>query len=125
MIDPQELTRDLAHFTGTEKWTKWNTLAPNYLLTDGALYLAEKAGAFWLMDLIASYGKDPRVKDEPFQVWKLTVENGAGLVVCEDGNNNELARQEIPYTDFPLDEITLYVGADEPPYMVILLPSEY
>jgi hypothetical protein len=124
MIDPQELKSELAQFTGTMQWHKWNFLAKNYLLTDGALYLAQKAGAFWLMDLIASYY--PKLKGEPFQVWKLTVnDDRSALVVCEDGNLNELTRQEVPFTDFPLDEITLFVGQDEPPYWVILLPSEY
>lgn len=124
-MDADELTRNLAYFTGTEKWHKWNPLTPNYVLTDGALYLAENAGAFWLMDLIASYYHDQKVKAESFQVWKLTVTGESAVVVCTDGNENELTRQDIPYTDFPLPEMTLFVGQDEEPYWVILLPSEY
>jgi hypothetical protein len=30
-------------------------------------------------------------------------------MIYENGNDKEHARQEIPYTDFPLESITLYV----------------
>jgi hypothetical protein len=33
-------------------------------------------------------------------------------MVYEDENGNELARQEIPYTDFPLNQMELYACWD-------------
>jgi hypothetical protein len=42
----------------------------------------------------------------------------------EDGNGLEHARQDIPYTDLPLAEITLYACWDGE-HWVIMLPSEY
>jgi hypothetical protein len=48
------------------------------------------------------------------------------ILTCTDGNETVLARQEIPYTDFPLQSITLYASQDE--YLggrVIMLTSEY
>jgi hypothetical protein len=42
----------LAQFTGTERYYRINRKC---LLTDGTRYLAEEAGAFWLMDAAASY----------------------------------------------------------------------
>ena len=45
-------------------------------------------------------------------------------MVYEDGNDHELARQEIAYTDFPLEAITLYACWDTQ-HWVIMLPSEY
>jgi hypothetical protein len=45
-------------------------------------------------------------------------------MIYEDGNGNEHARQAIPYTDFPLSEITLYACWDQE-HWVIMLPSEY
>jgi hypothetical protein len=45
-------------------------------------------------------------------------------MIYEDGNSREHARQEIPYTDFPLDSITLYACWDQE-HWVIMLPSEY
>ncbi|MFM7008029.1 MAG: DUF6876 family protein, partial [Betaproteobacteria bacterium] len=47
-FDPTQLTQ----FTGTERYHRLNRKC---LLTDGTKYLAEAAGAFWLMDAAASY----------------------------------------------------------------------
>ena len=114
---PEEIRNTLAHFTGTENYYKHLL---GLKLTDGALYVAEACGAFWLMDIIASCKYVDAVAKEVFQVYKLTVNNGKGIVTVEDGNDNELYRQEIQTTDFPLDEITLWVSDN-----IILLPSEY
>lgn len=69
---------DLAGFTGTEGYLRWNPpLFPDILLTDGARYVAETAGAFWLMDIIGSYWtglKRDMQKgkvDAMFQTWTL------------------------------------------------------
>ena len=43
---------DLRQFTGTEQWYR-HGLARNILFTDGAKYLADEAGAYWLLDEIA------------------------------------------------------------------------
>jgi len=128
-----ELAAELPHFTGTEEYHRlvypWlrNT---DFLLTDGAKHLADKAGAisgsaYWLIDLIASYQREKPVKGEPFQVWKLTVKEPVGKVTCDDGNGRILATQDIPYTDFALDEITLYVTSDDFNGIVVMLTSEY
>jgi hypothetical protein len=45
-------------------------------------------------------------------------------MVYEDGNGHERARQDIPFTDFPLAEQTLYTCWDGE-HWVIMLPSEY
>ena len=41
-----------------------------------------------------------------------------------DGSGSEHARQEIPYTDFPMQAISLYACWDGE-HWVIMLPSEY
>ena len=130
-----ELAAELPHFTGTEEYHRivypWLRNTP-FLLTDGAKHLADKAGviggtAYWLIDILASYQREKPVKDEPFQVWKLTVnEKQQATLVCTDGNEHILAQQEIPYTSFPLAEITLY--AEQSDYLggrVVMLTSEY
>ena len=122
--DNKPLTaQDLAYFMGSEQfykhWTK------RLIYTEGVQYMAEKAGAYWLIDAIASYQPDKRIKDNPdlvaFQVWKLEIkESKAVLTMRGDSNLPSVIRQEIPYTDFPLPEITLYVCDG-----TLLLPSEY
>jgi hypothetical protein len=127
------LGAELPHFTGTEEYHRivypWlrNT---QFLLTDGAKHLADKAGviggtAYWLIDTIASYQREKPVSDEPFQVWKLTVNGTEGKVTCDDGNGRILVTQEIPFVDFALDEVSMYVTRDESTGIVVMLPSEY
>ncbi len=43
---------ELAQFTGTEQYYKH---LGGLVYTDGVKYLAEKAGSYWLLDIIASY----------------------------------------------------------------------
>lgn len=125
MVNVDELEKSLVQFTGTEEWHRWSVLFRNALLTDGTKYLAETAGAYWLMDIIASWNKtDDKVMDEYFQVWRLEVHpDHSATITATDGNDNEIARQEIEYTDFPLQEIELY-ASNEDDYIIIMLKSE-
>jgi hypothetical protein len=112
---------DLNQFTGSENWYR-HGLNRNVTYTDGAQYLADKGGAYWLLDAIAICQlHEKRVAAEEFQVWKLTVrEDRTATFVCDDGNDNIVYTQHIEFTDFPLDEVTLYFANN-----VIHLPSEY
>ena len=121
MDKKQQLLENLPQFCGTEEYMRYSLLGVKLLLTDGVVYLAATAGAYWLIDLIASHQIKRAVKEQEFQVWKLKKNtNETWTATCEDGNENELCKQEIPFSDFPLDEITLY-NADG----VVMLPSEY
>lgn len=113
-------TEDLVHFIGSEHWYQ-HSLVRSITYTDGAKYVADHGGAYWLLDEIALAQKfSPVVKAEPFQVWKLTVCDHKGLLTCDDGNGNVAYRKSIPFTDFPLTEVEFYFTDN-----VILLPSEY
>ena len=112
---------DLAQFTGSENWYR-HAINRNVSYTDGAQHVAENGGAYWLLDEIAiiqPYNK--RVAAEEFQVWKLVVQlDRSATLTCDDGNGNTVFSKKIEYTDFPLNEITLYFCNN-----VIHLPSEY
>jgi hypothetical protein len=112
---------DLHQFTGTEQWFR-HALNRKVLYTEGAQYVAEKAGAYWLLDEIAlAQGHVPQVKATPFQVWNLTVKpDHSATLVCEDGNGNTVYSKEIPFTDFPAQGIRFFFTDN-----VLLLPSEY
>lgn len=115
---------DLAHFWGTENYYGFSPLLfPKLYLTDGTKYLAENAGAYWLMDLIGSYL--PRIKKAGFGSVKLVVRAEEARVTIDDGNGNVIAKQRIGYTDFPLGDITLYVTQEENDSWIIMLTSEY
>jgi hypothetical protein len=122
MTDKTKLSEaDLMQFTGTEHWYR-HMLNRNVLYTEGAKYLAERAGAYWLLDEIALIQPyDKRVAAEEFQVWKLVVRpDRTATLTCEDGNSNAVFSKEIEYTDFPLAEISLWYSNN-----VIYLPSEH
>ena len=115
-FDPSQLN----YFTGTEKYYR---ISRRHLLTDGTKYLAEKAECFWMMDAIASHLGEIGTEDWFVQV-RMTVNCKRATMIYEDGNGNEHARQEIPFTDFPLSSITLFACWDQENW-VIMMPSEY
>lgn len=118
----------LDSFYGTEtyRWSDFKKLK----LTDGAQFLQDN-GAAWLIGAIESWQHNSDMtslpKDIEFQVWELIVirnigdRSGTAILTChEDAGEPTLVKQEISYTDFPLDSIKLYVQNG-----VLLLPSEY
>ncbi|GAB1717502.1 MAG: hypothetical protein NTAFB05_25440 [Nitrobacter sp.] len=60
------------------------------------------------------------MRGQPFQVWKLAVEQSRVMPTCEDGNGGSLYRLEMIFTDFQAPGVTLWFIDN-----VILLPSEY
>jgi len=116
--------------------------------------------AYWLIDAIASYQGEAALKHHAFQVWKLMVlppdpeippmsvaavlrskqpdakdrnPHRHAVLICTNGDEKQLARQEIDLTDFlPIGEITIYASVEKHPdishdrqVMILLLPSEY
>jgi hypothetical protein len=139
----KKLDHELAYFSGTTKWYRHGGFwRHEILLTDGVMYLAEHGGrnngtAFWLIDAIASYQGEKVLARHLFQVWKLIVTEAEGQfrcarLICTNGNNDKpIVEQAIEYTDFLLDEITLYASVEPVDEMgkkkqvIILLPGEY
>jgi len=119
-MDRAQIEAQLPYFTGTDNWYKHQS---GLLYTDGVKFIADHAGAYWLIDLIASYQKRCR-KDRmlrQFQIWILGVERDyhRGCVSCLRDTDNLAFQQTIPFTDFPLPEITFYLENE-----VLCLPSE-
>ncbi len=121
------LQANLSQFIGTENYYKhpWGLV-----YTDGVQYLAETAGAYWLLDAIASWqpelfsGKlQPEIEEglKAYQFWTLKVnEDSSAVLTCEYDTGVEVAKQEIPYTDFPLPNCGIWVERG-----VMLLPTEH
>lgn len=123
-MTPDEIQSALGQFTGTTAHHRWSPFARNMVLTDGAKFVADECGAYWLMDAIASHQLDPKVRAEEFQVW--TFKRGAPhtLTVTDGDSDKPIVCQQIDYSDFPLEKITLWVEGDHV-QKVILLPSEH
>ena len=82
-MEANELRHALGEFTGTVEYHRHFT---GLQFTDGVLFLAENAGAHWLVDIVASYQKramrDPMLRE--FQVWRLAVaKDKTAVVTCE------------------------------------------
>ena len=123
MTTTKTLTKDdLRQFTGSEQWYR-HGINRSVLFTDGAKYVADTGGAYWLLDEIAlAQCHNKRVAGEEFQLWKLSVnlDQHTAMLTCDDGNGNIVFRKKIAFTDFPLEEISLYFCNN-----TIHLPSEY
>jgi hypothetical protein len=120
----EEIRNNLAHYiNGTDEYTRH---IGSLVMTDGVRYLAESCGAFWLLDIVFSYQTHRKVSGQYMQVYKLTLnDKGGALMTIEDGNNNVLVTQKIPYTDFPLTEGITIWAMESGKHRVMMLPSEY
>ena len=115
---------ELNQFIGSENYYK-HFLGYHY--TDGVKYLAEKAGAYWLLDAIFSHIHTNVIlrEEEDFLSWRLKSDGLGGCILTgDDGNNNILVTQIIPFTTFPFSEVDddfkLFFTDS-----ILLLPSEY
>jgi hypothetical protein len=117
ILDPEIM----GQFSGSEHWYR-HGLVPTITFTDGAKYVADAAGAYWLLDeIVLTQRFDKTVAAEEFQVWKLTVNpDDSATLVCEDGNYNVVCAKSIPFTDLPAEGVRFYFANN-----VIYLPSEH
>jgi len=122
-MTPQQIQDGFRNFYGTEHYHRITTFG-GLVATDGVAWLAENAECYWLTDDIGIYQMDRKIRGNPelqeMQVWKLTVKDSVGTLTCEDGNENVVLKKRIPYTDFPLPEIVIWIMNK-----VMLLPSEH
>ena len=107
-------------------------LLRSLLYTPGVRYLMEEAGAYWLLDAIASYQHDKRINRNEnlrsLQFWSLSVdlEANAGVLYLTDGNSEaHVIEQRIGFTDFPLEKISIWVGDNGDGTRTAYLPSEH
>lgn len=114
---------DLDQFIGSQHF--YNHWTRAFIFTDGIKYVADKGGAYWLIDAIASWQGKLKTKvtedQYAFQVWELEVnDDKSARLTCRDDDRNILVIQDIEFTDFPMKKITLWL-TDE----TLLLPSEW
>lgn len=120
-MEADEIRASLAAFTGTTSYYRhWTNLVR---LTEGVHYLVETAKCHWLVDAIAL--AQPRALPDSWlreiQFWELFVRpDRSATLVCSRDSEDVAFRRHIPFTDFPMDYVRLYVEGG-----VILLPSEH
>lgn len=124
----QEIKDTLAQCYGTSGYHRWSPLFRRHVLTDGVKTLCEMAECYWLADAIASYHgtcrKDAALYD--MQFWNLKKnDNGGATLTCSRDKGDVAITQEIECTDFPLDEIDIWVSRGDETTWVLMLTSEY
>ena len=119
MKDAAQLRNALVQFTGTGTWWR-HGLNRSMLYTDGVQYFAEQAGggAYWFLDIVATELMDIHKREEFINIVML-VKDKSALITADDGNNNELWRRAIKYTDCPSGRWQFYLENK-----VVCLPSE-
>ena len=98
-------------------------LDPRVIYTEGVQFLAERAGAYWLLDVIVSY-LTPRFVEEAAQVderirflqfWWLEVAPDRSAVVTARADykvGTPFVTHKIDFTDFPLESADIWAGYD-------------
>lgn len=124
---------DLRQFTGDLERFR-HPLARGVIYTPGVQYLAERAGAYWLIDEIAlaiaggDIAKAGRSDDRVLSLhfWKLEVreDRSAELTARADSDVPPFLSRRIPWTDFPLDSVDVWAGFDGQ-HWTLYLPSEH
>ncbi len=129
---PKLTHADLMQFTGDLE--RYKTIHPKVVYTPGVRHMALQGEAYWLIDAIVSYfptrqmrtamEKDERIRS--LQFWRLEVseEQTATLSARADSGVDPFIVQEIPYTDFPLEQIEVWAGFDDTRW-TLYLPSEH
>jgi hypothetical protein len=102
----------------------FSRILPTFVVTDGVKYLMEQAQCYWLAQLYGLHLVDIDFNREQFTVLKLKRRGDGARIFIEDGNSNTLSYQGLDYTDFPMDEITLFATWSGE-FWVAMLPSEY
>jgi len=122
----KEIEEIISNPAWTEKYYRFSPFKTAPVCTAGVIQLAEAAGCYWLLDIISSYQSSQKL-DKAFQVWTLevfdeeTAKKEKSAAIVRGCNDTELViKQKIPFTDFPLEKLKLYLMDG-----VILLPSEY
>jgi hypothetical protein len=112
------LRADLSAFIGTENWHR-HGINRQMLLTDGVVYYADQAGAWWFLDIVATeVMRFHPVK--PFLSIVLEVHEGEADILVGDGDGDNLYKRHIHFTDAPAGQWRFYLTDN-----VLLLPSEY
>jgi hypothetical protein len=80
------------------------------LYSEGVRYVAEKAGAYWLIDAIFSHVRFSKTEQKTggFECWRLKLlpegSVNKAILTCDDGNGRVVCKQLIPFTDFPFGD---------------------
>ncbi len=124
----KNLTEKLQQFTCPARYYRhWES---KMIFTEGIKYLAEKAGAYWLINtigLIAELHRRELIRHKVFRLDLQVHDNGSGSIIVTAEDNLTIKEVLIEEIDFPLANITLFLtlGCSPKTQAVLMLASEY
>lgn len=118
MTEAIKLTDELRQFTGTEVY-HFNPFYRWMQYTDGVKYFAEKAGAYWFLDIIGTELL-ALTRNEEFMTIDLIVRDGKFQILVTDGNDTVLKKKTGNFTDCPEGVYRFFLTNN-----VLMLTSEY
>lgn len=134
---PEALQSTIDHYIGGSDGRTRHPLNRSFIYTEGVKEIAELAGAYWLLDILATECAPALLKlfldkEDWFQLVTFTVnDSSAGmLTMASDLNKPAIWSRSLEYTDFPPGQWKLYLAVDqvvEPgrTNVVAMLPTEY
>ena len=127
MNNAKDLIFDFDAFIGSlNHYSHQLPMTPELRLTDGTKSFAEKMGAYWLMDIIATEFL-PLLSEEDYIIFiQVTVDSDNGaIIIGTDGDKGDgpkiLHTRVIEYTDLPPNSGFKFYLSDG----LLMLPSEY
>jgi hypothetical protein len=108
---------NLDQFYGTETYYRHPLTKSVY--TDGVKYFAEKAGAYWFLDIVFSEYSSLMNQEGFLSITLFVGVLGADISVT-DGDENILTTKRVQFTDCPQGEYKFFYTDD-----VLLLTTEY
>jgi hypothetical protein len=108
---------NLDQFYGTEQY--YRHPLTNSVYTDGVKYFAEKAGAYWFLDIVFSEYTSLFSVDDFLSITLFVGSLGADISVT-NGDEDILATKRIQFTDCPQGEYKFFYADN-----VLMLTTEY
>lgn len=135
-METQDLKNLMDSWSGGSDGRTRHMFNRRFIMTEGVMAVAQAAGCFWLLDIIATEVapicmNEWEKNSNGMTFFKVKSEGGkAWLWLEEDEGEPPLWERTIGYTDFPEGIWTFYLGVDglicaPQEVLVMLLPQEY
>jgi hypothetical protein len=129
-LTAEEIRAGLEQFCGSPEVYRFSGLLPDVAVTEGVKYLADTAGAYWLLtDIGFEIMCNPSKYFNTDKVaWQLKVNDRAGVLTALDYRGREITSKAYSYTSFPLEKITIMSTLSEyangKKFYILYLPNE-
>ena len=118
-MNTNELKNLMNEYSGGSDGRTRHMFNRRFIMTQGVMAVAEAAGAFWLLDIIATEVAPIcmaawKNEQEYMHFLRMSVANDKAFIWLErDEGEPHLWERQIGYTDFPAGEWTFYLAIDQ------------